>query len=736
MKNTKIEVEGGELLLMSKEGHYVVVPAKDRKEIKSLLDSGCDSCINSFIKTLPKDSEYAGDGTTVSELYTQKTGKAWSTAKSENLTDGSYASNMKLRDSLLAGNYSKPSIPVSQVTDNTLLDTPAVTINDNNSEMSISEAPDFNAAFKIARNTLGKNQIFEYKNRKYGTNLEGESFEPSDTVLQKFNLPLEDTKQRLEKQNELVKSIYVDKKTVKLESEFKNWDDVKKRNADVNKMSQADLIKNFYKGKDEQYLILDKTKNIVHLYQGDKEISSYPVGIGENKGDEQTKTVIGYFDNKGNRLTNNKDAFEGGKLKRGYKSKVMWNEGSKTTGAGIYTVSIYEPKNEHYSNAPSWNFKNEAGIEVPMAIHSSFGNRTAKIEGEGTYSYPGAKDGVLYKKNNNEWYINQGDATKNKFVKINDPSGKRSALLNKNAIRQDTRLSNGCINGLCRNLKELASTGYGLNKKLYVLPEDETNKYVVQNNLLVFKSKDPNVNRTVNTLNYLPIKIKLNKSKFVNDTYTTLDFNDDAEYKVTERFIKSMANNKQKIMKIAKIDGDLYNELTKVAFGIYGNETNFGDTHSGVGNLMRAGNKKLAEINRKYTKIPFLPTQASSPDYQRKAKGYSIFGKSISGETAGENNSVGLTQMRWNYIKTEPGLEKMMIEGGIKNQMDLINPEKAAIATMIRLAYLTNNRAAVDKNNVLKTLPQFWGGSSKDQHQTYTNNVIKNSKYINITELH
>ena len=62
MKKQNIEVEGGELLIQSKEGHYAIIPAKHRQEVMDMVKDGCDDCINEYIKTLPKDSDYAPDG--------------------------------------------------------------------------------------------------------------------------------------------------------------------------------------------------------------------------------------------------------------------------------------------------------------------------------------------------------------------------------------------------------------------------------------------------------------------------------------------------------------------------------------------------------------------------------------------------------------------------------------------------------------------------------------------------
>jgi len=62
MKNTNIEVEGGEILIQSKEGHYAIIPAKHRQEVMDMVKGGCDGCINNYIQTLPKASDYAEDG--------------------------------------------------------------------------------------------------------------------------------------------------------------------------------------------------------------------------------------------------------------------------------------------------------------------------------------------------------------------------------------------------------------------------------------------------------------------------------------------------------------------------------------------------------------------------------------------------------------------------------------------------------------------------------------------------
>lgn len=55
---TDIEVEGGELIIQSQEGHYAVIPKKDRQKIQNFVENGCDNCINAYIQKLPKSSDY------------------------------------------------------------------------------------------------------------------------------------------------------------------------------------------------------------------------------------------------------------------------------------------------------------------------------------------------------------------------------------------------------------------------------------------------------------------------------------------------------------------------------------------------------------------------------------------------------------------------------------------------------------------------------------------------------
>jgi LysM repeat protein len=420
---------------------------------------------------------------------------------------------------------------------------------------------------------------------------------------------------------------------IKPKAEYLNWEELKNQKNAINALPPSGIIKSFHKDSEVMYLILDKNKGKMELYKGAKGIMTLKVGTGENPGDEQTRTVV-------------RDG------------KVYWEEGNRMTGAGIYTVAGFNPKNKKYSDAPTWHFKNETGIDIPMAIHSSFGDRTEKLNDE-------------------------------------DP--------------KNNRLSNGCINCIASELKSLYKSGFGENGILYIIPDDSANTFEISNGRLIFKAKDPNVNRSIHTLNYIPIKIEIDEAKFKSEVFQWNDFNDEKEYtSTTKPFVKALQDNKRKVMIAAGINGDVYNDIAKIAFGIYGTESNFGDTHSAVGNLARAGKKW------------FSPSSSSSPDYISKATTYGA---------NKDANSVGLTQIRFNMLdKSE---KSILAKLGITSNQQLLKPEGSALATLgILAARYINQLKPEEKKDIWKYLPAKW-----NIRANYPERVKTNSKYITIKQL-
>jgi hypothetical protein len=514
---------------------------------------------------IPNDLKEEDGTLIVSELYKKRTGEDWNKAKAKGLTSGSYDDNIKLRDRLLKGEFDNTSKQEAAK--------PIAAPSQTELNQDYTKAKDFKEAFKIARQQLGANQIFEYQGRKYGTNLAGESFNPSEEILKKFNMNTPEVKERLTIQSKLVESVFSTKQTAKLEPEYQDWDKVKQRQDEINRMAQVDIIKQYHKNSEEQYVIVDKKRGKMHLMQGGKEISSYNVGTGENFGDEQTRTWV------------DKET-----------KKVDWDKGNKQTGAGIYTVSARDSKNKQY-HAPSWNFTNEYGIEVPMAIHGATRDRVGKIQDK--------------------------DETNN-------------------------RVSNGCINGICYDLEDLYRQGYKEGQKLYVLPDNDNNKFELKNGKLVFTSSDQNVNRTVNTLNYKPIKIEVSEKL-------------KSEAPEAVRMAETLVNKKQELMKALKINGDIYNDLASLTLGLAGQESKYG-------------------TSLKYN----LKTELTQ-DLAKWASGNKSY------------NSKGLTQIKFDGVNSE--VKELFKKYGItKDNID--KGDNAAVAQMIMFAHAYNNELPAYKATI------------------------------------
>jgi len=600
-------------------------------------------------------------GGTVSQKWETITGTPWADAKAKGFTTGSYDDNISLLKKLNSGQLdvsqdlsTKVSVADPAPTGLRPVDPALVT--------SIKTANSFNEAFSIARKSLGANHIFEYDGRKYGTNLKGETFNPSAEVLAESGMNNTQVKTRLKKENESLKSPYLSKSTVKLQPDpYEDWEETKKKNLELNKKNNADKIINYrqkVKG-DKNFLIVDKQKGLLHLYDPKgTELFSSAIDLGALNSDAQT-------------VTKYKDLNKDGKISGNEvnKNNVDWSAGNLSTGAGKFYISNIDATG--YEGLPILNMMNESQYDNYL--------KTGKVENVSTSFHKG-------------------------YVK-DDKS----------------RVSNGCIRCNKTTLDNL--TKYLQNSsEVYILPEDKGNDFVYENGKLNFRvnsGKDYNtyndqtgksqkgqgVNRTENTLNYKPIKLKFDESKFRDEIFTAMDWDDESELKKTKLFINALQNEKQKIMKAAKINGDVYNEIAKLTFGIYGTESGYGDTHSGVTNLGRAANKWLD------------PENSSSPDYESK---YTTYGATE------DYRSVGFTQLRWNYLNEDE--KKALKEVGITSNKDFMNPDLSAIGTAVILGVRYNQQlTAEQKKDIWTYLPSKW-----NTRDNYADRVKNNSKYLSV----
>lgn len=70
--NLKVETEGKEIAIRNSHGDIAIIPIKDAGRIKSLLNDGCNTCIDEYVKSLPSASQYAQDGGVYPKVETTK----------------------------------------------------------------------------------------------------------------------------------------------------------------------------------------------------------------------------------------------------------------------------------------------------------------------------------------------------------------------------------------------------------------------------------------------------------------------------------------------------------------------------------------------------------------------------------------------------------------------------------------------------------------------------------------
>ena len=368
-----------------------------------------------------------------------------------------------------------------------------------------------------------------------------------------------------------------------LEDSWYNVDDLQSNINKINQMRDEDIIINsqLLNSPNQTYVVIDKKTNQLKVYKGGNSLLDFEVVTGANVGDAQTVTK--YVDqNKDGKITD-ADKVNGHFV-------IDWDAGNKSTGAGRYTISQTSPTSKsRYQNAPSFNLLNDRGTAVGMAIHGTTSDRK-------------------------------------KFFGDDD--------------LDNNRASNGCINGRCTDLKALYDLGLPEGTPVFVLPEDERNHFEMVDGQAIMRMSADNLskyqnytdkkgtsqkgqggNNTVNTLRFKPIRPVFDRDAFIKD----VGMNSEELRKVTMPYINSLATHKQKIMQEAQISGDVYNQIAKVAFGIFGTESAYGATNTALGNLARAA-------------IKTLDTDASSPDVISKYETYGV---------TEESRSVGYTQIRW-----------------------------------------------------------------------------------------
>ncbi len=281
----------------------------------------------------------------------------------------------------------------------------------------------------------------------------------------------------------------------------------------------------------------------------------------------------------------------------------------------------------------------------------------------------------------------------------------------------DRRVSGGCV-----NLKQADFLKLGNWIKptchVYVLPEEENNKFIVKDGELRFISKtsvaDAHLyNYTQSKNNFHSIDIKI-----VNENGKTTH---------SQSFVKALETEKSKLMNIFNLSNDDYNDLASVAYGIMGNESDFG--------------RSTKYWIKEYDQGDVILAKAA----KRLLNGQNPFDKSVL------NTSRGFTQIKdlpnGDWKKSYPQI----------NKSSLGDPKNSAVATM---AYLVDavkvlknianqnekdpRKVKISKENLVDYLGYIYQGrrgaleSSSDpanaDFNTYVQKLKKNMSYIEISQ--
>lgn len=392
-----------------------------------------------------------------------------------------------------------------------------------------------------------------------------------------------------------------------------SWKDIQAQYTRINQLSDdKSKVLEWHKQNptDQNFVIVDKKACKATVYSPDgKEVTSFMVGLGRQKGDDYMKP----------------------------------NNERPMTSAGIYTIDYRGNGRDGYARLYNDNIftlttdKGATGIALHQIPN---GNK--------------ARKGVNYDGN-----------------------------------LENNRYSNGCVNFEQKDFKELEKH-IGLGAKVYILPEDDNNYFVVKNGQLNLTQKKftGQVMTSKKSKNVSTIKIKANKG-----------FN-----KNSKAFAQSIVSSKKSLMKDLNLDNDTYNNLASLAMGIAGQESQYGESNR----------YKLKE----------------------SMQGAVSFAKSILGNKS--YNSRGLTQMKIESY-TDPKVKEMFKKYGITPE-SVEDPKKSAQATIIVLSCMMKEIPKSSKIDKMDALLYIWNNKKKEltrgtatpDKNLYVQNVRKYAKDFEI----
>lgn len=373
----------------------------------------------------------------------------------------------------------------------------------------------------------------------------------------------------------------------------------------------------------------------------------------------------------------------------------------------------------------------ENGRLIDMAGNNSTPAGILRITGKGTYhGYPAFVRSRLDNKGN----VNRVP----EYKKVNgkwEPTGNIvddnvASSLHYGSIGEERLASNGCVRIGGNTLNELDKY-IGVGTNIYTLPEKEGSKFTLKGGNLNFTADNPygeiegdkrfwdDYNTNINK-GYNPLVIKYNKTG--NKEY------DDNRHK----YVQSLVNNKRAIQQQFGLTSDEYNRLVDLALGIGQQESKFGTARSyklkqlagDIGVNLGKGLKSKLKTNP-------VKTILSLTNLGSVAK--TLYDSYNTGNK--QARSRGITQLKLKGDNEE--LSQIYNKLGI-NENSINNIDKAALATISRLAYMYNTevkgRKYLGENDVsinpYEALLYKWNGHNEELlNHTATpelNNYIRN----------
>lgn len=437
-------------------------------------------------------------------------------------------------------------------------------------------------------------------------------------------------------------------------SEFKEWEEVKKEQDDINiRSSNEDKVVTWHKlhaaENNNDYVVVDKQKGILKVYSADgRRKALFEVGVGKQVGDEF--------------ISDDAQVVQVGGLKKDIRTIT-----DKDLHSTKFSLAL-APKTEIAILPQKEGGSAEINHELPIVQKAHFETTAAGIYTVNRQGTGKDKYNKMYGNNIFTLYTDRGSSG----VSIHQIpiGGKQSSERMKKLYDGDTsnnRFSEGGINMLDVDFNELEKYVKS-GTKVYVLPEDPNNKIVAKNGQLNMVQKEFTGLVLTSKKNRTAQQLKIDEKT------------ERVQKPVIREFASALVNKKPELMQKLGLDNDTYNNLAGLSLGIAGQESNFGEDNW----------YQFKEDHPTATSV----LKVFRPAY-RWAKGLIKGNKHASAKkstcTVG-CESRGLTQIKLGEQRDPEVVALLKSYGITKENPDVLNsPTKSAIATMILITNMYKN---------------------------------------------